>query len=220
MEMIKTNWKGVLEELSGHPGMWRYELFIKQEREKYKDIAKIFPPDDKIFRCFNYFNWEDTKVVILGQDPYHGEGQANGLAFSVDSHIKIPPSLRNIEKVLGKPSDIEGWAKQGVLMLNAALTVREKSPESYLKFWLPYTHDIIAYLNKNSKNIVFVAWGAFALDLLKSIDTSKHTLLVSSHPSPLSANKCLKHYSSFMLSDVFININKILIEKLRDPIVW
>ena len=220
MEMIKTNWKGVLEELSGHPGMWRYELFVKEEREKYKYIAKIFPQDHQIFRCFNYFNWEDTKVVILGQDPYHGADQANGLAFSVNSNVKTPPSLRNIEKLLGKQAEIESWAKQGVLMLNAALTVREKSPESHLKFWLPYTQEIITHLNKNGKNIVFVAWGAFALELLKNIDISRHTLLVSSHPSPLSANKSLKNYPPFMFSDVFININELLIEKLKDPIDW
>ena len=218
---ITTNWKEVLESLAGHPGLWRYQTFINTEKEKFEGISRIFPPDENIFRCFNYFNQEDTKVVIIGQDPYHGFEQANGLAFSVNEDVKKPPSLKNIEKELGHAADIESWAKQGVLMLNAALTVRERSPESHMKYWLPITSSIILHISENCKNVVFVAWGGFALNLLESnVDTSKHTLIVSSHPSLLGAYKPLKTYPGFIGSDVFNKVNASLTENDLPVIVW
>tara|TARA_B100001094_G_scaffold142353_1_gene137938 strand:+ start:472 stop:1116 length:645 start_codon:yes stop_codon:yes gene_type:complete len=213
--MITTDWREILENISGYPGIWRYECFIKTERDKYSGLLNIYPEDNNVFRCFNYFNWRETKVIILGQDPYHGDGQANGLAFSVDKNISKPPSLKNIEKELGKEADIESWAKQGVLMLNVALTVIEKKPESHMKFWKPYTLDIINYINSNLSGVVFVAWGGFALKQLEYIDKTKHTLLVSSHPSPLGAHKRLKEYPAFIGSNIFNKINENLEKKIN-----
>ena len=215
MTDIITDWREIIENIAGYPGMWRYELFIKLEREKYDGLLKIFPEDNKVFRCFNYFNWRETKVVILGQDPYHGEGQANGLAFAVDPDIKRPPSLKNIDKELGKEANIEEWAKQGVLMLNTALTVREKTPGSYMNFWIGYTSDIIEYLNKNLDNVIFVAWGNFAFKQLENINQTKHKLFVSSHPSPLGAYKPLREYPAFIGSNIFNKINDNLEKKIN-----
>ena len=218
--VITTNWVNIWDKMGGHPGMWRYGHFIQAERDKFEGLVQIFPPSKDVFRCFNYFNCEDTRVVILGQDPYHGASQANGLAFAVNRDVKKPPSLKNIEKELGKEADIESWAKQGVLMLNASLTVREKTPGSYMKFWEPYTASIIEHLNTFGQDIVFVAWGAFALKQLENVNTEKHTLLVSSHPSPLGANRSLRNYPAFIGSDVFNKINSALTDKGIPAIVW
>lgn len=215
----------VINEILKIPTDWKELCYTY--RDSILDISptlkdkQIYPSLENIFRCFHYFNINETRVVILGQDPYHGPNQATGLCFDIDKkQKKIPPSLRNIYKVLGKNADLETWAKQGVLMLNASLTVYEKLPNSHVKSWFYFTKNIINFINKYCENIVFVAWGAFALNTFQDIDTNKHKLLVCSHPSPLSCNRTLhKIYPSFMLSDIFNKINCSL-ENDANKIIW
>ena len=213
---ISTNWREILLEiLENHPDI---EEKYKKEYELFNESLQLYPEKHNIFRCFNYTNIEDTRVIILGQDPYHGEKQAIGLSFGVNENIKQPPSLRNIFKKLENSrttTTLEWWAKQGVLMLNTALTVREKAPGSHLTWWLPFTKDIISYLNKSEQSKIFVAWGAFAHNQLKDVNTPHH-LLVSSHPSPLSCYKKYKNFPSFNDAEPFKEINMRLI----NPISW
>ena len=218
VEHLTTGWKEVL---LAYPEWDTLESEYKKKVETFDDFMKIYPPMENIFRCFNYFEPRDTKVVLLGQDPYHGEGQAIGLCFGVEEEMKNPPSLRNIEKELLADvgvkltsSTLENWAKQGVLLLNASLCVLHKSPGSCMKMWKPFTAYILDYLNKKTKKVVFVAWGAFAYGRLEGIDTEKHTLLVSSHPSPLSANRSYKQHPSFIGSHPFSRIHSHL-EKIK-----
>ena len=210
---MRDSWKGI-KDLDIEPAIQK----VQNEREKYKGLADIYPEDKNIFRCFNYFDVDETAVVIIGQDPYHGPNQACGLAFAVENGVKKPPSLKNIEKELNKEVDIESWAKQGVLMLNTSLTVRQSSPgdKVHVNIWKEFTKNVIKYINLNCNNVVFVAWGAFALDFLKDIDKSKHEICITSHPSPLSAYKKLKNYPAFIGSKVFELIN----EKAKKTIIW
>jgi len=191
---------------------------VNNERTKHKGNLEIYPKNENIFRCFNYFKLPETRVVIIGQDPYHGPNQANGLAFAVEDNIKKPPSLKNIEKELGKTVNIEEWAKQGVLMLNTSLTVPQSCPGNkyHINMWRPFTKQILDAINVICEGVVFVAWGAFAMNFLKDVDMDKHTLVITSHPSPLSANKKLKTYPAFIGSKVFETINT----KLKKKIEW
>ena len=218
-EIINTNWKPLLQKLSIENNKSIFENIIETQKEKYKN-SKIYPKQEQIFRCFNYFNIEETRVVIIGQDPYHGPNQANGLCFSVNPDEKIPPSLRNIYKVLKYKTDLEKWAKQGVLMLNTSLSVVEKNPGSHLKYWLLFTKQILEHINNHCKNVVFVCWGAFAFNLIENIQVktqiNNHKVLISSHPSPLSCRRGLKSFPSFLSSDVFNKVNELL----ENPIVW
>ena len=207
-----TNWKDIL---LAYPNLNDIEIFLTNEISVYGDEVPTFPAPENIFRCFQYFNVEDTNVVILGQDPYHGEGQATGLCFAVNENIKTPPSLRNIYKELKRDQGIEltdttlkGWVQQGVLLLNSALTVRKGNPSSHMTVWLPFTKYIIDYLNRMQTGIAFVAWGSFAYDKLKDIDEKKHGLIVSSHPSPFSAYRPLKTFPPFLSSYPFTKINE------------
>ena len=177
----------------------------------------IYPKEENIFKCFEYFETNETKVLILGQDPYHGINQATGLCFGINENVIIPPSLKNIIKELKNDLNIsltnnslENWAQQNILMLNASLTVIEKKPNSQATLWSEFTDFIIDELNKNEEPIIFVAWGAFAHNKLKNIDTSKHSLIVSSHPSPLSVYKKYKTFPAFQNSKPFSQINEIL----------
>jgi len=187
---------------------------------------KIFPKQDERFRCFQYFETHETRVLILGQDQYRGEKQATGLSFGINNS-KIPPSLKNIAKVLKQDLNkelidfsLENWAKQGVLLLNTALTVIEKQPGSQIKLWQKFTQFIINHLNKNCDKIIFIAWGAFAYNQLKIVDLSKHYLIVSSHPSPLSTYKKFKNYPAFNDSRPFSNVNQILLDNNCFEISW
>ena len=187
---------------------------------------RIFPKQENQFRCFQYFETHETKVVILGQDPYHGENQATGLSFGVNNK-KIPPSLKNIAKVLKQDLNrelidysLESWAKQGVLLLNTALTVIEGHPGSQIKLWQKFTEFIINYLNENYNKIIFIAWGAFAYNQLKILDLTKHYLIVSSHPSPLSVSKKFKNYPAFIDSKPFSKVNEILVDNNCCEIEW
>lgn len=185
---------------------------------------EIYPFDiNDIFKIFNLVKLNDIKVVILGQDPYYAnKEQANGIAFSVNKHIiKIPPSLKNIFKELGNTSLIDGdlspWVKQGVFLLNSSLTVESNKPNSHLYIWQEFILHIISIINEKCTHVIFVSWGNSAKEKYKNIDTSKHIILESSHPSPLSAYKTDK---PFIGSDVFNKINNILKKQNHKEIIW
>jgi uracil-DNA glycosylase len=167
----------------------------------------IYPPKDQIFNAFDLSSFENTKVIILGQDPYHNEGQAHGLSFSVPKGVSIPPSLRNIYQELLSDLDITPsqsgnlthWASQGVLLLNSVLTVEKNSPGSHAKSgWVDFTDTVIDILNEKKQNLVFLLWGAYAQKKTELIDQNKHLVLTAAHPSPFSAHKGFfgcKHFS-------------------------
>jgi uracil-DNA glycosylase len=168
--------------------------FVKQE---YQDFT-IYPPGREIFRAFDCCEFSDVRVVIIGQDPYHGPGQANGLCFSVRDGVTIPPSLKNIfkeiyddlKKPIPRSGDLERWSRQGVLLLNATLTVRASTPGSHQnKGWETFTDAVIKKLSEEKQNLVFLLWGAHAQRKGEIIDRSKHLVLMSAHPSPFSADR-------------------------------
>ncbi|UGS19978.1 uracil-DNA glycosylase [Flavobacterium cyclinae] len=176
-----------------------YFLELMQQVEHEYDTTTCFPPKELIFSAFEQFDFQETKVVIIGQDPYHGTGEANGLCFSVNDGVAIPPSLKNIfteinseyDRILFPTSgNLERWAKQGVLLLNAGLTVRkdEANSHKHLK-WNVFTDAVIDLINQKSENVVFLLWGSFAQKKGKLINREKHLVLESGHPSPLSANR-------------------------------
>ena len=194
--------------------------FIKEERKQYK----IYPPETEVFQAFNWCDWDNVKVVILGQDPYHGLGQANGLAFSVNDGITFPPSLRNIfievEKDTGEAipigGNLERWAKQGVLLLNDVLTVREKQPGSHQKKgWEQFTDAVIEKLSDEKEGLVFLLWGNYAQKKGKKIDATKHLVLTSGHPSPMSANQ-----GKWFGNQHFSKTNAYLVQHNKTPIEW
>ena len=213
---IKDSWKTLFSKYNN-----KYETKNKTLNNILDSLKNnefnIYPKVENIFKCFEYFESNETKVLILGQDPYHGLNQATGLCFGINENLIIPPSLKNIIKELKNDLNItltnnslENWAQQNILMLNASLTVIEKKPNSQATLWFDFTDFIIDELNKNEEPIIFVAWGAFAHNKLKNIDTSKHSLIVSSHPSPLSVYKKYKTFPSFQGSKPFSQINEIL----------
>lgn len=228
IDTISTGWKQVLLRfIEDHPDKWsEIESNYETELETYKDALEIFPEIENVFRCFNYFEPSDTKVIILGQDPYHGPDQATGLCFGVKQGVVPPPSLRNIMKKLPEPltdTSLENWAKQGVLLLNASLTVRQGCPSSHMKPWKLFTKFIIDWTVSELRSIIYLAWGAFAHTSMESCtdDASKgHHLLVSSHPSPLSASRSYRSFPSFMASEPFIQINNLLEKDGATPIQW
>jgi uracil-DNA glycosylase len=197
---------------------WRIHLEKEFEKPYFKSLTNFvrdeynkhicFPKESNLFEAFNLCTFENTKVVIIGQDPYHGEGQANGLCFSVNDNIPHPPSLQNIFKELEadlgipypKNGNLESWAKQGVLLLNATLTVRAHQAGSHQnKGWEKFTDTIIRIINNKKQNVVFLLWGGFAKKKSRLIDVKIHHILTSGHPSPLSANRGYwfgnKHFS-------------------------
>lgn len=195
------------------------EAFIKQEYAS----KIVYPPMNRIFHCFNFMDYEDVKVVIIGQDPYHEEHQANGLAFSVERGVKVPPSLVNIYKEahddigIDIPShgDLTAWAKQGVLLLNTVLTVEAHLANSHKeKGWEVFTNHIIEVMNQREKPLVFILWGKQAIDKAKMIDQSVHYVIKSPHPSPLSA------YRGFFGSKPFSKTNSFLESQGIKPIDW
>lgn len=202
------------------PYMLALEQFLLGEYTKGKNI---FPPQEQIFSAFHYCAYSDYKVVIIGQDPYHGAGQANGLAFSVQKNQKIPPSLRNIYKELhldlGLPipshGDLSSWALQGVLLVNAVFTVEEGLPGSHQKQgWEAFTDRLIQQLNEDLNGLVFLLWGNFAKTKKGLIDQEKHLVLEANHPSPLSANRGFFHCKHFSKA------NSYLMKQQKKPIEW
>jgi uracil-DNA glycosylase len=176
-----------------------YFLELMQQVEHEYATTTCFPPKELIFNAFEQFDFEETKVVIIGQDPYHGTGEANGLCFSVNDGVAIPPSLKNIfteinseyDRILFPTSgNLERWSKQGVLLLNAGLTVRKDAANSHKHLkWDLFTDAVIDLINQKSENVVFLLWGSFAQKKGKLIDREKHLVIESGHPSPLSANR-------------------------------
>lgn len=190
-------------------------------KEEYQ-TTKCFPPKNQIFRAIELTPFEEVKVVIIGQDPYHNDNQANGLCFSVSDKVKAPPSLKNIFKELEDDlgikktsNELEMWAKQGVLLLNATLTVRAHEANSHKDLgWEQFTDFIIKEISDKKENVVFVLWGAFAQKKAGLIDASKHFVIQSAHPSPFSVHK------GFFGSRPFSKINQFLEEKGKEPINW
>jgi uracil-DNA glycosylase len=199
-----------------------FKLILKKvdlEREKFV----IFPKNELVFYAFNKTPLSKVKVVILGQDPYHGKNQAHGLSFSVPNGIKNPPSLRNIFKELNSDlkipisenGDLTSWARQGVLLLNATLTVREKEAGSHQKMgWENFTNALISKLSAEKEGVVFLLWGAFAQKKAALIDSEKHYVLETTHPSPFSA------YRGFLGCKHFSKTNEILTKNNQKPIDW
>lgn len=191
---IAPSWKECLANEFSKPYFVQLVEFVKQEYQ----TARVYPPGKEIFRAFDCCSFDEVKVVIIGQDPYHGPGQANGLCFSVRDGIRMPPSLVNIFKEiqsdLGKPmpasGDLERWARQGVLLLNATLTVRAASPGSHQnKGWEIFTDAVIQHISDHKEHVVFLLWGAYAQKKGEIIDRNKHLVLMSAHPSPYSADR-------------------------------
>lgn len=217
---IDPSWKAVLTEEFEKLYFKSLIQFVKEEYTSFK----CYPKRKDIFKAFDLCSFEEVKVVILGQDPYHGPGQAHGLCFSVPKGIKTPPSLINIfkeiEADLNKPSpdsgNLEPWAKQGVLLLNATLTVRAHQAGSHQrKGWEVFTDHIIELISEKREGVIFMLWGGYAKKKIKKIDSSKHLILTSGHPSPLSANRGYwfgnKHFSK---------ANSYLESSGKDKIKW
>lgn len=215
---IHESWKNVLKEQFMAPYFSDLKAFLVNEKKKYV----VYPPGNQIFSAFNHTPFDKVKVVIIGQDPYHGPGQANGLCFSVSPGIRKPPSLVNIFKELqtdlGIPipqnGNLEPWADQGVLLLNATLTVRAGMPGSHHgKGWEIFTDAVIKTISDNKKGIVFLLWGKFAHTKEELIDKNKHFILTAAHPSPLARGAFFgcKHFSK---------TNKILEHQNIMPIDW
>lgn len=216
---IEESWKQILA------NEWNKDYFVKLTdfiRNEYATTS-IFPPGKDIFAAFNATPFNDVKVVIIGQDPYHDVNQANGLCFSVNDGIPFPPSLLNIFKEihddLGTPipqsGDLSRWAKQGVLLLNSTLTVRAHCAGSHQnKGWEEFTDEVILKLAEQKENIVFILWGSYAIKKGAFINRMKHLVLTSPHPSPLSA------YRGFFGNKHFSKTNEYLIKHGKTPIEW
>ncbi len=225
-DQLDPGWKACFEHELSQDYMLKLSAFLRSE---IRAGVEIYPPKAQWFNAFLYTPFNDIKVVIVGQDPYHGEGQAHGLSFSVPDGIKIPPSLRNIYKELNRDlamdipasGSLEGWAKQGVLLLNASLTVRATEANSHSKQgWLRFTAACIKHINAQREGVVFLAWGRFAHDLCSVIDTTKHCVIKTSHPSPLGAHKTGKDFSAFLGSGCFSQANDYLKQQGELPVCW
>jgi uracil-DNA glycosylase len=218
---LESSWLKVLNDEFDKPYMTDLRNFLKEEKEAGN---KIFPKNTDIFNAFNKTPLDKLEVVILGQDPYHGENQAHGLSFSVQKGITIPPSLRNIYKelaadipgfIIPKHGDLTEWAEQGVLLLNASLTVRSGTPGSHQKRgWETFTDTVIKKISDEKEGIVFILWGSFAQAKAALIDAKKHHIIKSPHPSPFSADR------GFFGSKPFSKTNAILEKEGKMPIDW
>ncbi len=216
---IEARWYEVLKEEFESPYLAEIKRFLIEEKKKHI----VFPPSQLIFNAFNLTPFDDVKVVILGQDPYHNVGQAHGLAFSVPDGIQKPPSLQNIFKELNQDLNIpipmngnlEKWAKEGVLLLNASLTVRAHEAASHAKIgWQRFTDAAIKALSDKRQNLVFILWGNYAIAKENLIDHNKHLILKTVHPSPLSASR------GFFGCHHFSKTNEYLINHNIKPIDW
>lgn len=225
---IDQSWKALLQEEFDNPYFGQLTDFVRQEY----GTMQVFPPAKQIFSAFDECPLDNVKVVILGQDPYHDVGQANGLCFSVNDGIRVPPSLVNIYKEvadnMGKPlpvdslgnvimpsGNLERWARQGVLLLNATLTVRAHQPGSHQgRGWEQFTDNVIARLAQAKDGLVFLLWGSYAIRKAQMIDKSRHCVLTAPHPSPLSA------YRGFMGCRHFSMANNYLAAHGKQPIDW
>jgi len=220
---IEASWKKVLQEEFGKEYFTKLRKFVKDEYTH----GIIYPAPKNIFRAFELTPFDKVEVVILGQDPYHGQNQANGLCFAVNPGVQLPPSLQNIFKELAsdipaqqgptllKGGDLERWAKQGVLLLNATLTVKAHTAGSHQKKgWEEFTDAVIRKLSEERENLVFILWGNYAKAKGAHIDRTKHLVIESAHPSPFSA------FSGFFGSKPFSKTNEYLIKHNKKPIDW
>jgi len=225
---IEESWKKALEEEFGKPYFEHLTHFVREEYKK----TQIYPDPKNIFKAFELCPFERVEVVILGQDPYHGAGQANGLSFAVNNGVRLPPSLQNIFKEIendlsvqttsqgrtlrsGLNGDLSRWAVQGVLLLNATLTVRGSHPGSHQgKGWEAFTDAAIKALSDKREHLVFILWGNYARQKGLHIDRSKHLVIESPHPSPFSA------HSGFFGSKPFSKANDYLLKHNKKPIDW
>lgn len=213
MEEIPKQW---LEVISKELETSYFQDLLQRVDEDYK-TGKVFPPQSKVFEAFKKVDKEDVKVVILGQDPYHGERQANGLSFSVSKGVDAPPSLKNIFKELelefGKRrenTDLSDWAAQGVLMLNAVLSVQAGAAGSHAGLgWERFTDKIIEALNNNDRPVVFLLWGNYAIKKAKNINQERHLVLTSPHPSPLSAHRGFLGNDHFRQANIYLKTNEM-----------
>lgn len=211
--MINKVWDKVLEEEFKSDYFKKLGVFVKSE---YKEKT-IYPEYERIFDAFRYTDYDNVKVVILGQDPYHGDGEAHGLSFSVREGIKMPPSLRNIFKELESDvgvrrtqTDLTDWAKQGVLLLNSIMTVVKDTPLSHKdKGWEIFTDNVIKKLGKREEPMVFILWGSYARSKKCLIENSKHMIIECVHPSPLSANRGFFGSKPFSKTNSFLKENRI-----------
>lgn len=216
--MINKKWDIVLKDELKKDYFRNLGIFVKNE---YK-TKTVFPPYQNIFDALRFTDYDDVKVVILGQDPYHGLGEAHGLSFSVKENVKMPPSLQNIFKELYNDlgikrtkSDLTDWAKEGVLLLNSIMTVVKDSPLSHKdKGWEIFTDNIISKLNERADPVIFVLWGSFARSKKELITNNRHKIIECVHPSPLSANR------GFFGSKPFSKINNYLKEMNKEEINW
>ena len=216
---IEQSWKDALAEEFGKPYFESLVRFLHKEKAEGQ---MIYPPGSQIFRAFDLTPVQNLKVVILGQDPYHGPGQAHGLSFSVSAGVPAPPSLKNIFKEIesdlgvrmsGYP-DLEKWARQGVLLLNAVLTVRAGTPTSHSKIgWEEFTDAVMRYISDNCEGVVFLLWGNFARSKSALIDHSRHHVLEAAHPSPLARG-------AFFGCRHFSKTNALLAAQGKTPIDW
>ena len=217
---IEPSWKEILKDEFEKPYFTDIVEFLKTERA-LKHV--IYPPGRLIFNAFAQTPFDSVKVVIIGQDPYHGAGQAHGLSFSVPNGVAFPPSLQNIFKELHsdigmpipKTGNLTPWAKQGVMLLNASLTVRANEPNSHAKIgWTIFTDAVIQKISQQKRGVVFLLWGKFAQEKQALIDTAKHYILKAAHPSPLSAN------NGFFGCKHFSKTNELLMQEGLQPIDW
>lgn len=218
---IESGWKEALKEEFSKDYFKRLTDYIRSEYKR--PDYRIYPEAGNIFAAFDNCGFDDVKVVIIGQDPYHGPGQAHGLCFSVNPGIAYPPSLRNIFKEVsadtGSPmpenGDLTRWARQGVLLLNSALTVREHQPKSHSGIgWETFTDAVVEKLNREKDGLVFILWGSDAIAKGKKIDRNRHLVLESVHPSPLSASR------GFFGNHHFTRTNRYLESQGKTPVVW
>ena len=216
---LSEEWNERLQPLFDNPEMLSLREFLKEEKRQRKEI---FPPKELTFQTFQLTPFEKIKVIILGQDPYHGKGQANGLCFSVPSSMPVPPSLRNIFQELQTDlgihrsnTDLSDWGEQGVLLLNSVLTVEKQRPASHAnRGWEFFTDRIIKMIAEQKKNCVFILWGAYAQGKREFINPESHLVLTSPHPSPFSADR------GFFGSRPFSQTNAFLQANSQDPINW
>lgn len=218
---LNPSWQTILSDEIQKP---YFEDLMKTVDEEFQNHT-CFPPKELIFAAFDYCSFEDLKVVIIGQDPYHGIHEANGLCFSVNDTVRIPPSLRNIFREINSNFDtvfmptsgnLERWAKQGILLLNASLSVRKDNPNSHKHLkWNLFTDSVIQKISDEKDNVIFLLWGSFAQKKGSKIDKNKHLVLESGHPSPMSANQ-----GKWFGNKHFSKTNLYLKEKGKSEIIW
>ncbi len=218
-DLLQNDWKSVLKSTLESE---KFTVLSEKVLQAYRDEV-VFPPLNQLFEAFNQCSFENTRVILLGQDPYHGMGQAHGLSFSVPNSIPLPPSLKNIYKelfndlgLMRASGDLTDWAKQGVLLLNTSLTVRAGEAGSHASFpWPVFTKAVLNALNTQDKPLVFLLWGNHAQQFASMIDETKHAVIKSAHPSPLAANR-----GGWFGTKPFSKTNDFLISRGMLPIRW